>query len=183
MRIDWTKAEEKPNGKQKVKGHVLLKLRSKINDLERELAQKNNVMTTMKANFAKIEEDLINKMEKLSSSESELKIKLAKANSIILQIEEIHKVDAKKKDEFEKTILHRNKVIESLEDDFEKRITEIEDLKKEIKDLKDELEKTQIYSKLIKKMQDIMLQKGFISDKEFYQLLHKMEKKYASIDL
>jgi hypothetical protein len=102
MRIDWTKAEENPNGKQKVKGHVLLALHSKINDLERELAQKNNVMTTMKANFAKIEEDLINKMEKLSSSESKLKIKLAKANSTLLQIEEIHKVDVKKKEEFEK---------------------------------------------------------------------------------
>ncbi|TXT54737.1 MAG: hypothetical protein BAJALOKI2v1_730009 [Promethearchaeota archaeon] len=40
MSIDWIKAEEKPKKTQKVKGKDLMKLRRKINELEKELQNK-----------------------------------------------------------------------------------------------------------------------------------------------
>ena len=82
----------------------------------------------------------------------------------------------------EKIIMDKNEVIDKLESDYEQRLLEIGKLKERIDELEDLLVKAKTAPELIKKLQNLFLQKGFVADKEFYQLLNKMEQKYSSID-
>ncbi len=183
MNIDWIKAESKPNTKQKVLGRFLLDLRSKINNLEKELAENKKDIYDIKVRSSQKEKNLEDSIKNLASSESDLKVKLYIAETRISELESIGKSLTEKNSDLEKTILNRNNVIEKLEDDFEKRISEIEQLKKEIERLNKDLNLSTAAPKLIKTIQNILLHKGFISDKEFYQLMNKIEEKYARISL
>ena len=169
--INWHKAENKPDVKQKVLGRVLLDLRSKINDLEKQLGVKAKELEEVKISI-----------NTLTSSEANLKFKLSNAEQKISMLETKVKNSADKEVVMEKTIEHRNQVIEKLEDDFEKRITQIEELKKVNEILNDQLEKSIAAPKLIKKLQNIMLYKGFVADREFNDIMNKLVKKYHPID-
>ena len=182
MSINWAKCEEAPNKKYKVLGRFLLDLRTKINNLEKEFAAKKKEIQEVRKETSKTTIGLENSIKSLTSSELDLKIKLSKANTRISEIESNLKALTDKDSELENTILNRNKVIEKLEDDFEKKISEIESLKKEIERLNDKLNKSVAAPKLVKKIQEIMLHKGFLSDKEFYQLLNEIETKLGQIN-
>lgn len=182
MSINWAKAEEKPHAKLKVLARFLLDLRSKINNLEKELVENKNTLQEVKDKAANKEKGLEDSIKSLTSSESDLKIKMSKANSRISELESNLKALTDKDSELESTILNRNKVIEKLEDDFEKRITEIEVLKNEIEKLNAELNRSVAAPKLVKKIQDMMLHKGFLSDKEFYHMMNKIEEKLGQIN-
>ena len=183
MNIDWTKAESKPNAKQKVLGKFLLDLRSKINNLEKELAENKKIIYNIKIKSSEKGKNLEDSIKSLVSSESDLKIKLSIAETRISDLENIVKALTKKNSDLEKTILNRNNVIEKLEDGFDKRIREIEQLRKENESLNKDLDLSTAAPNLIKKIQNILLHKGFISDKEFYQIMNKIEEKYAKISI
>ena len=183
MNIDWTKAESKPNAKQKVMGKFLLDLRSKINNLEKQLAENKKIIYDFKIKSSEKGKNLEDSIKSLVSSESDLKIKLSIAETRIFDLENIVKALTKKNSDLEKTILNRNNVIEKLEDGFDKRIREIEQLRKENERLNKDLDLSTAAPNLIKKIQNILLHKGFISDKEFYQIMNKIEEKYAKISI
>lgn len=182
MSINWANCEEAPNKKYKVLGRFLLDLRTKINNMEKEFAAKKKEIQEVRTETSKTTTGLEKSIKSLTSSESDLKIKLSKANTRISEIESNLKALTDKNSELKNTMLNRNKVIEKLEDDFEKRISEIEELKKEIERLNDELNKSVAAPKLIKKIQEIMLHKGFLSDKEFLILMNKIETKFGQIN-
>ncbi|TFG27773.1 MAG: hypothetical protein EU532_06715 [Promethearchaeota archaeon] len=175
MSINWAKAEETPHKKQKVTARFLLDLRSKINSLEKELSAKNKLLQEENLKTTKNKINSEEQIKSLTSSESDLKIKLSKAETKISELEGKIKALTEKNSEFEKTISNRNSVIEKLEDDFEKRLREIENLKKE-------LNTSAAAPKLLKQIQELLLHKGFLSDKEFYQMMNKIEEKYARIN-
>jgi predicted nucleic acid-binding Zn-ribbon protein len=183
LNVDWTKAESKPNAKQKVQGRFLLDLRSKINNLEKELAEHKKILYDIKVKSSHKGKNLEDSIKSLASSESDLKIKLSIAETRISELESIVKALTKKNSDLENTILNRNNVIEKLENGFERRIREIEQLKKEIERFNKDSTLSEAAPNLIKKIQNILLHKGFISDKEFYQLMNKIEEKYARISL
>ena len=182
LSINWAKCEESPNKKYKVLGRFLLDLRAKINNLEKEFAAKKKDIQDFRDNTLSTKKGLEDTIKSLSSSESDLKIKLSKANTKISEIEGSLKALKDKNLELESTILNRNKVIEKLEDDFEKRLTEIDSLKKEIESFNNKLNKSVVAPKIVKKIEEIMLHKGFLSDKEFYQLMNKIEAKLGQIN-
>ena len=178
MSINWAIVEEKPHKKQKVLGRLLLDLRSKINSLEKELATKKKALLESSDTKKGLKESI----KSLSASESDLKIKLSRANTRISELESNLKAFKDKNSELEKTILNRNKVIEKLEDDFEKRLREIEELEEKIEMVNYQLNQSVAAPKLIKKIQNLMLHKGFLSDKEFYQIMNKIEAKMGQIN-
>ena len=182
MSINWAKCEEAPHKKYKVLGRFLLDLRAKINQLEKDYSEKRKEMLDVKENSTSTKKGLEDSIKTLTSSESDLRIKLSKANTTISEIEGNVKTLEEKNAELERIILNRNKVIEKLEDDFEKRISEIESLKKEVERLKTELNKSVAAPELIKKVQEIMLHKGFLSDKEFFQEMNNIETKLGQIN-
>ncbi|MFX0070459.1 MAG: hypothetical protein ACFFAO_05145 [Candidatus Hermodarchaeota archaeon] len=92
------------------------------------------------------------------------------------------KVYSDKTEAMEKIIMDKNEVIEKLESNYEKRLLEIGKLKGRIDELENLLVKAKTAPELITKLQNMLLHKGFVADKEFYQLLNKMEQKYTSID-
>ncbi|MFX0069496.1 MAG: hypothetical protein ACFFAO_00180 [Candidatus Hermodarchaeota archaeon] len=172
INIDWKKAESKPNSKLKVSGSTLIDWRAKINDLEKHLADKIKEL-----------EEAKHLLNGLTSNDTEHKFKLLNAERQIATLESKLNTSAEKIRKLEKTIEHRNQVIDKLEDGFEKRITEIEQLKEENEILNDHLKKSIIAPKLINKLQSIMLHKGFVGDKEFNQLISKLDRKNQIINL
>jgi chromosome segregation ATPase len=150
--------------------------------MENEFAAKKKEIQDFRGNTSITKKGLEDSIKSLTSSESDLKIKLSKANTRISEIESNLKALTEKNSELENTLLNRNKVIEKIEDDFEKRISEIEGLKKEIEKLNDELNKSVAAPKLVKKIQEIMLHKGFLSDKEFYQMINEIETELGQIN-
>ncbi len=69
--IDWIKAEKKPKKSQKVKGRDLVRLRVKINELEKEL---NNKLKTI---------------EKISKEMNEFSLELNEKTRVLNQIKRI----------------------------------------------------------------------------------------------
>ncbi|MFX1336971.1 MAG: hypothetical protein ACFFDK_00020 [Promethearchaeota archaeon] len=182
MSVNWAKCEKNPDKKYKVMGRFLLDLRGKINYLEKEFAAKKREILDVREKTSMTNKGLEDSLRTLSLSKSDLTIKLSKANIQVSEIEGKLIAVKDKNSELESTILNRNKVIEKLEDDFEKRISEIESLKNEIERLNNELNKSVTAPKLIKRIEEIMLHKGFLSDKEFYQLMKKIENKLGQVN-
>ncbi len=78
------------------------------------------------------------------------------------------------------TILNKDLEIEKLETGFNEKIEEINKLKKKISlfvKIYTQMKHERKYSRIIKRISRLMLLKGFLSEKEFEQLLGKIEKK------
>ncbi|MFW9872895.1 MAG: hypothetical protein ACFFG0_07320 [Candidatus Thorarchaeota archaeon] len=242
MSIDWAKAEERADKKLSIEGKFLLDLRSKINNLEKQLAQKikdldktsndlrltqekfsdvskkaqeqtQSLLETQK-NFERAREEKLYadaEINKFKSSKAELENKLTEANSKITELEDKLKESSLKAERSEKekdNILENYELEKSgIKDELQQRKNEIEDLKKElqttisekyieIETLKDErdtqvkeinalkqkienIEETMHKAKgvpqLIEEIKEIMTHKGFLSDKEFDDLIEKLE--------
>lgn len=182
MSIDWDRAQKFPQKKQKVLSNYLLDLRERINNLERRIAAKNNELKEKNQKKSNNKKKLEEEIKNLIILKSDLRIKLSNSMIKVSVLEKTIEELTKKNLDLEKTILDRNGVIESLEEDFEKRLREIEGYKKKIEDLNNQLNKSSAH-KLLKKVQNTMLQKGFISDKEFFKMVHKIEEKYTKINI
>jgi chromosome segregation ATPase len=171
MNIDWKKAESKPNSKQKVLGRILIDWKEKINDLEKQLALKLKELDEAK--------HLLNG---LTSNDTEHKFKILNAERKISTLEDKLKTSTEKIEELKKTIEHRNEVIDKLENGFEQRITQIERLKEENELLNEQLKQVKVAPKLISKLQNIMLHKGFVGDKEFNYIMQKYGLTHQSVN-
>ena len=60
--------------------------------------------------------------------------------------------------------------------EMEEKVAKVETFKKQVK-------KGEIAMKIIKKIREIMLHKGFLSDREFDMLVEKTEKKYLPLQM
>ncbi len=116
--IDWGLAEEKPDKKQSIEGKKLLEFRSKINDLEQSISQKNKelgeVIDELKITKDKLtgrEKSLIQLTEKRSSARKSIdKVKEEKLHADI----EVTKLSAAKS-ELEKKLAEGTQKITTLE--------------------------------------------------------------------
>ncbi len=220
MSIDWAKAEARPDKKLSIEGKVLLDLRSKINSLEKQLAQKikdlekssGDLKTTketlsetkkkdenleesinsLKKNFERVKEEKLYaeaEINKLKSAKQALESKLNESSSKISEVEN----ELKEKEDIKADLQQKINEIESLKSDLQKAVSdkyvEVETIKeerdaklKEVKELNEKvtlLEQTIGEAKgapqLIENIKDIMIHKGFLSDREFDDLLEKKE--------
>jgi len=133
--IDWKLAEEKPESKQKVEGKFLLDLRTKVNDLERELTQKKKELEETFTEIANL-----NKNIKYLKEDNQKDKKL---------IEEVHEKFMSASDELfetkkqEESLNDQIKVLNESKSELENRNKGLEEkkntLEKNIEDLKNKL--------------------------------------------
>ncbi|TFG07671.1 MAG: hypothetical protein EU539_04370 [Promethearchaeota archaeon] len=146
-------------------------LRSKINELQEKLSERENALSNVKKILSGKETELEEFKNNFSNSETKVD-----------DFEKQLKLYVEKNEAMEKIIMDKNEVIEKLENDYEKRLLEIGELNKKIAELEENISKGQAAPEIVKNLQTMLLHKGFISDKEFYQLMDKIEKKNATIN-
>ncbi|MFX1238870.1 MAG: hypothetical protein ACFFAS_05690 [Promethearchaeota archaeon] len=239
--IDWIKAQEKPNERQKIEGKILMDLREKMDRLEREVVSlskqlkdvsKKEVVTKRRSHESDEHLESVSELYKMTKEELDSlreKLKLAKQeqevlknlnsklqNSLIkIQKEnidfdtKIENIKSEQETEIEravydlvKQISQKNKQIEQLQIDLEqseKRIqmvndgleTTIQDQLKMIEKLRSNLTRktnsildsarkiaeleeraleNEISGQIIRRIKQILFEKGFLSDKEFEQI-------------
>ncbi|MFX0011743.1 MAG: hypothetical protein ACFE9R_15625, partial [Candidatus Hermodarchaeota archaeon] len=65
MGIDWEKCEIAPQKTQKVEGRVLLDLRAKVNELERDLARSNEELKNLREELKEVQKKLTGREKSL----------------------------------------------------------------------------------------------------------------------
>lgn len=157
-------------------GKSLLDLRTKINKIEAELNLKNKELESINEKLNKSNSELDEYKIKLNSSEEETN----KLNQTILDKKnenEIVKSDLDAAINDKKELIQRNayknKEIEKLQNDLASKKIECDDLSNEINEFKTSISNYQSLSKIIEDLRDVMKIKGFLSDREFEQVLGK----------
>ena len=151
----------------------------------------------MKKNFERIKEEKLYvdaETNKFKSSISELEEKLSVANSKIIELEKSseriealenekndlkaeleqknNEIESLKKD-LQKSISDKYVEVESLKDEKESKVKEAEALNDKIKALEETISEAKGAPQLMDDIKDILMQKGFLSDKEFEDLLER----------
>jgi len=220
MSINWERAELAPDKVLKVEGRVLLDLRAKINELEREIAktkedlrktkeklkETHNKLTGREKSLVKISEKFSSAKKNLDNvSESklntdieltrikpkleELESKLKEANDTIIKIESELKFTIEKNAEMEQSIKFKDRTIENYKEDSVKRRKEIDNLNEIIKEnqidteelikkmtsLESKLTEMRASPKILEKIRDTMVHKGFITDRELENIFKEFE--------
>jgi len=158
--IDWEACEERPGKNQKVEGRVLLDLREKINDLEKELREKS-------INLEKREKLLNENKEKLNHLKSKLSQNLKQITSLQ------HQVDANNLtiEDLERELSNYSVEIKTLEKNLDLKINENMDLTRKCDALEKKVDLPDKVEKLINRLKTVMQHKGFISEKEFEDIV------------
>lgn len=242
MSIDWVRAEEKPEKKLSVEGRFLLDLRSKINNIEKQLTikakelekstrdlkithdklresqkiaeEKTQSFSETKKNYERAKEEKLYadaEITKLKNLKSEVEKKLGETESKItglaIKLKEVslraetleeekvnvktnlekEKVDLKEdlqqkeneiedlKKELQTTNSDKYVEIESLKNENGAQATEIATLTQKLESLEDTISEAKGAPQLMEEVKDIMAHKGFLSDREFDDLLRKLE--------
>lgn len=242
MSIDWARAEERPDKKLSVEGKFLLDLRSRINNIEKQLVQKTKdlekassdlktnqeklietkkiaeqktqSLTEAQKNFERVREEKLYadaEITKLKNSKLEIEKKLAETEPKITELENKLKDSSLKADTIEKekgdvrsnlekekfslkedlqqkeneiadlkkevqtTISEKYVEIESLKNENEAQATEITTLKQKIESFEDSISEAKGAPQLMEEVKNIMTHKGFLSDREFDDLLQKLD--------
>lgn len=148
----------------------------------------------MKKNFERIKEEKLYvdaETNKFKSSISELEEKLSVANSKLkesserteaLEIEKndlraeleqkSNETESLKKD-LQKSISDKYVEVESLKDEKESKVKEVDALNDKIKLLEETISEAKGAPQLMDEIKDIMMHKGFLSDKEYEDLLER----------
>ena len=137
---------------------------SKIADLESKIAELNN----------KLKETLL-KAETTEREKEDLKINLEKGKNNLkedLQQKENEIADIKK--ELQTTISDKYIEVESLKNEKDAQATEITALKQKIESLEKSIGEAKGAPQLMEEVKNIMAHKGFLSDREFDDLLLKL---------
>ncbi|MEJ2248329.1 MAG: hypothetical protein P8Y70_02360 [Candidatus Lokiarchaeota archaeon] len=79
--INWPDIERNPNSKQKVRGKILLDLRAKINDLEKDLVDYKHKNEKLKEELKKVQDINFEKRGEIEDKEDLLKEQLNKINN------------------------------------------------------------------------------------------------------
>jgi len=156
MSINWPLIETNPSRKQKIEGNLLLELREKTYDLEKQLS-------ATKTELEKTKDELNETKEYLYSTETslnELKEEKAAADKKISELESgLH--------------VTKDKEIQKLKEAFEEKSNQVNELNHRIKTLLQELAIGETYQNIQKLIQEVVEQKGFIMDKEIEQIMDK----------
>ncbi|MHA1782365.1 MAG: hypothetical protein ACTSUL_02950, partial [Promethearchaeota archaeon] len=81
----------------------------------------------------------------------------------------------KVKSEMNDKISDINKQLDEKQQELDTKRKEVEDLKEELKQKTALVNKAEIYKQVIQEIKDVMLHKGFLSDKELDDILEKNE--------
>ena len=191
---------------------LLLEIKLKIEDLERQLSQNITELSTIKENVLTPENDLVIIFKKLTSAIKnlnktilDLKSKMKKNDIISTKdkdtlypsVDEIAKLKNKisekdkviekvqadieqkeiqieiTKNDLDHTILQKDKAIFKIMTDLEKKVIQINAQKDRIQELEAKGLENQISLNFIKKIEEVMAYKGFITDKELEEIIEK----------
>ncbi|TFG24870.1 MAG: hypothetical protein EU532_12190 [Promethearchaeota archaeon] len=168
MRIDWEIAQIRPNKKQKIEGKFLLDLRSKIYELEHDLAQKykeieqsKEKLTITEQSFNQLTEKFITTEKNLNNVISDLKKKLRLAEAKVTEKGDRVDVSIDRIKELEQKISNKDNELMRVKFNLEKATKEIENIKShlnansagkasQIGEIKNSLEKTNREVELLK---------------------------------
>lgn len=168
MRIDWEIAQIRPNKKQKIEGKYLLDLRTRMYELEHNLALKNKEIEQSKNNLMIKEESFKQLTKKFITTEenhtnliSDLKRKLKLAETKVTEKVDRADVSIEKIKELEQKITNKDNELMRVKFNLEKANKEIESIKthlnansagkaNQIGELKSALEKTNREVELLK---------------------------------
>jgi chromosome segregation ATPase len=159
--IDWESCEEKPTKSQKVEGRFLLDLRSKINDLERQLREKS-------LNFEEIKKEFEKAAAKAKELKSKIESKDEKISSLLNQLE----ANDLTIQDLEQELSNSRIQIRTLEKDFSSKLDENMDLKQKISNFEKKLNLPEKMEYLINRLNKIMEHKGFVSEKELEDIVN-----------
>ncbi|MFX1409849.1 MAG: hypothetical protein ACFFA6_05830 [Promethearchaeota archaeon] len=103
-------------------------------------------------------------MEASEKEKKELKSELEQKNN---------ELEGLKKD-LQKSISDKYVEVETLKDEKDKKVIEIEELNNKIKTLEETISEAKGAPQLMEEIKEIMMHKGFLSDKEFEDLLERL---------
>ena len=150
MSIDWAKAEEKPEKKLSVEGRILLDLRSKINSLEKQLAQKTKELDRTSNDFITAKEKLSETSKKFEDTNKqfmEVKKNYERVKEEKLYADaEINKFKSGKAD-LEKKLSETNSKVVELENKLKESSVKVENIEKDQSGIKTKLEAAEIAMK------------------------------------
>ncbi len=148
--------------------------------------------TSAKKNLDTLAEKKLNvdiELTKLQPIVSEYETNLAAINAKNIDLERELKFTRDKKEELEQKIIFKEKIINNHKDDLEKREKEFKDLRekssrnlheteelvKKIETLERQLKEVESSPKILEKIREKMVHKGFLSDKELEQIIDEFE--------
>ncbi len=169
MSIEWPKIESGSSKKYKIEGRVLLDLREKTYDLEKQLSAVNMDLEKNNKNLNETKEKKDAADKKIAKLESEIqsvKSDLNDANATNSKLEE----QLKKESE---NASSRYRKIEKLREVLTDKSNNINELNHRIKTLMSELAVGETYQNIQKKIQEVVDYKGFIMDKEIEHIVDK----------
>ena len=152
------------------------KLRTVKADLEKGLSESTSKISDLENKVS----EATKKVENFEKDTNEVTSKMVKEKEVLKNdlTQKENEIESLKK-ELKTTLSNKNAEIENLKEDRESRANEINDLSMKVKSLEESLEETLAEAKggpqLIEKIKDIMIRKGFLSDREFDELLLKLE--------
>ena len=131
------------------------KFKSSISEMEEKLSEANSKITEL--------EKLSEKIETLENEKNDLRAELEQKNN---------EIESLKKD-LQKSISDKYVEVESLKDEKELKVKEVEALNDKIKALEETIFEAKGAPQLMDEIKDILMHKGFLSDKEFEDLLER----------
>ena len=154
-------------------------------------------MLDLKKQYEKIKDEVMSAAEEVFDSQQfifgpkleELELKLKEANDTITNLENELKFTSEKNLEMAQSIKFKDKQIENNKEDLVKRKEEIdalnennkttqretEELIKKIKSLESKLTEVRSSPKILERIRDTMVHKGFISDRELDNIFKEFE--------
>jgi chromosome segregation ATPase len=156
----------------------IAKLISSKSEEEKKLAEKESKIAELESKIAELNNKLkefLLKAETIEREKEDLKINLEKGKNNLkedLQQKENEIADIKK--ELQTTISDKYIEVESLKNEKDTQATEITALKQKIESLEKSIGEAKGAPQLMEEVKNIMAHKGFLSDREFDDLLLKL---------
>lgn len=191
MSIDWSRAQKRPKKVQKVKGQTLLDLRERINELERNLANMTEKLSSAKKNIDLVSVQnfdthteitkLKSQLEDIFTENEDLNGELKFSSEKIKELEQKLSYKESKIKTYKEDLINKNQEFHIIKNKFEENIKEKEDLTQRIRILGLKMVKIESMPNILEKVKEVMLHKGFLSDQELYDIEEELHNKNIPI--
>jgi chromosome segregation ATPase len=150
-------------------------LESNISDKDKVILEKNKAITEKEKYIENIKTDLGKIQRENGSLKKEMELKQKGVTKIMEELSQKDKSIENVKEELEQKIIQKENNINELKTSLEENEKLIEELKGKITSLEMELQRAEKAPKILKKISKTMQFKGFLSDREFNEILNEFQ--------